>query len=169
MRNDILKAVALIADDPSADEREIVERLVAQGYDALRAELLVAFAPLGLGRAVITRLAADPPVRLSATAQIRDFTNDRWLEVRLDDVPEFVAARELGEETFLTGIIPREQFQAAAGLSVELNLVNDALSAGESIGGAKASPPILLRLADAPGFEDWYQRVRPKKRRRWPW
>jgi hypothetical protein len=98
-------------------------------------------------------------------ALVRDFTNDRTLKVRLDDVPEFVTARELGEETFLTGIIPRAQFKAAVRLSVELNLVNDVLNAGVSISGAKAAPPILLRLAEAPGFDEWYQRVSPKRRR----
>ena len=165
MRDDILNVVALYADAPSAHEHEIVERLVASGYDHLRAELLVAFVPLGLGRAVISRMPADPPVALSTTAQIRDFARDRWLEVELDDVAEFVAARELGEETFLTGIVPREHFGAAAGFSVELNLVSEALDAGKEIGGAIAAPPILLRLAEAPGFDDWYQRVKPKKRK----
>ena len=165
MRDDILKAVDLFAAAPTAREQEIVERLTEKGYDALRAELLVAFVPLGLGRAVISRLPAAPPVALSAAAQIRDFARQRTLEVELDDVPEFVAARELGEETFLTGVVTREHFQAAAGFSAELNLVSEALNAGADIGGATVAPPVLLRLAEAPGFDDWYQGVKPKKRK----
>ena len=63
---------------------------------------------------------------------------------------------ELGEETFVTGIIPREQFIASC-QSVEINLINQALDEGAKLGGAVFSPSILLRLADTPGFEEWYE------------
>lgn len=42
-------------------------------------------------------------------------------------VPEFVEAERLGDETFTTGIIPREDFRKVAPLSVELNLINKVL------------------------------------------
>jgi hypothetical protein len=87
------------------------------------------------------------------------------MEVVLADVPEFTAALQLGEEAFITGIIPREQFRASCN-SVELNLVSEALNAGKEIGGARITPSILLRLAEAPGFSEWYQGVR-RSNRRW--
>ena len=161
IRDDVLKTAFLMADS-SATENEIVERLVERGYDILRAELLMVVVPLGLARALIARLDVDPPVQLSDTAVIMDFANDRMLTVKLADIPEFVMALYLGEETFQTGIIPREQFGVAIGSSVELILINNALAAGTSISGAEMDPPHLLRLAETPGFEGWYQAINSK-------
>lgn len=162
MRDDVLTTLALISDNPSADEGTIVELLVAQGYDRLRAEVLIAFVPLGLARALIARIPADPPIHLSQTAQIQNLASGPTKEVRLAEIPEFQISHELGEEAFTTGIVPREQFDAASRLSVELNLINDALRAKANLGGAKMAAPILLRLAEAPGFEEWYQKLRAK-------
>ena len=72
-------------------------------------------------------------------------------------VPEFVEAERLGEETFTTGIIPREDFSKVAQISVELNLVNKTLFAG--LTPAIIEPPVLFRLGDVAGFEDWYSRI----------
>ena len=149
VRDDVLTTAALIADDPSADEHTLVERLVSRGYDILQAELLVVFVPLGLARAVIARLPADPPLKLPDTARIRDFARNRMLRVRLADVPEFVTAQQIGEEAFHTGVIPREQFRAASSISVELNCVSKALNEGLSIAGISGgvmSPPVMGAL-----------------------
>lgn len=159
IRDDVLTTAALIAEDPSADEQEIVWRLVARGYDRLRAELLISLVPLGLARAVIARLPAYPPIQLSDTALIRDHASNRTLEVSLAQIPEFEIARQLGEETFASGVMPREQFTAATGRSVELNLLNQALTAGADVGAAKIASPILIRLAEVPEFEDWYREL----------
>jgi hypothetical protein len=167
--NDVLVAAACIAENSASDEQTIVECLVAQGYEVLRAELLVVFVPLGLARAVIARLEANPPVQLPDTLWVRDFAHNRTLEIALVDVPEFVMACDLGEDTFLTGVIPREQFKEASGYSVELHLVSDILSAGKSLGGCKIFPSMLLRLGEAPGFEEWYQAIKPKVWKRFLW
>jgi hypothetical protein len=161
MRNDVLTTARIIGDFPLASEQSIVERLVAQGYKALQAELLVTFVPLGLGRAVIARLPVDAPIRVPETALISDSNSNR-LVVTLADVPEFATARVLGEETFQTGIIPRERFKAATAFSLELNLITKVLNAGASVSGEIASP-ILLRLAESPGFEEWYQALNSKR------
>lgn len=123
----------------------------------------MAFVPLGLARSVITRLAADAPVRLSETAVISDAVNNRRLTVRLAAVPEFEIARQLGEEIFRAGIIPREQFGEMISSSVELILINNALNEGKSIGGAEMAPPHLLRLAETEGFEEWYRAIKLKE------
>jgi hypothetical protein len=162
IHEDVLITAGLFGENPSAHENTLVEFLVAQGYNPMRAEVLVAFVPLGLARPVIARLEANPPIDLPDIAFVDDHSRRRKLEVRLTDVPEFVAACELGEETFQTGIIPREQFKAASGFSVELHLISDLLSAGSEIGGATISPPIFLRLADTEGFNKWYHGVKPK-------
>jgi hypothetical protein len=145
-----------MAESIAVGEHAVVENLIAQGYSSLRAEVLLVFVPLGLARALIPRLAIDPPMVLPDTALIQESPQGRQFEVRLADVPEFVTALELGEESFVTGIIPREQFSASCN-SVELILINQALDKGAKLGGAVFSPSILLRLADAPGFEEWYE------------
>jgi hypothetical protein len=155
LREDVLTTTAIMEEVISSGEYVVVERLVAQGYSELQAELLLAFVPLGLGRAVIARLPTDPPLILPDTALIRDFDKGQDLEVPLSNVPEFMTALGLGEEAFLTGIIPRGQLSASCH-SVELNLVSEALDGGHEIGGARILPPILLRLAGVPGFGDWY-------------
>ncbi len=168
-RDDVLLTIELIADTYSSDEpgaeQMVVERLIDQSYDALQAELLIAFVPLGLARPVIKRIKADPPVIFSKTALIRDFVGDRWLEVRIADVPEFVIANELSEETFQTGIIPREILSRICGVSVEMNCINQALYAGDDIAGGTLGPPVLMRLAEVPGFEAWYEPITYSNRR----
>jgi hypothetical protein len=162
LHEDVQITAALIGENPSAHENTLVELLVAQGYDPLRAELLVVFVPLGLARPVIARLEANPPIDLPDIAFVEDYARNRKLEVRLTDVPEFTATCELGEQHYQTGIIPREHFSAAAGFSVELHLTSDILSTGRDIGGTKIFPSVLLRLGDTPGFEEWYRGVKPK-------
>ncbi len=142
-----------MAESIAAGEHAVVENLIARGFSRLRAEVLLVFVPLGLGRALISRLPD--------TALIQEAPQGRQFEVRLADVPEFVAALELGEESFVTGIIPREQFRASCN-SVELNLINEALNKGVNLGGTRFSSSILLCLAEAPGFEEWYHSLARK-------
>jgi hypothetical protein len=145
-----------MAESIAAGDNAVVENLIARGYSSLRAEILVVFVPLGLGRALISRLSVDAPMVLPETALVQEAPQGRQFEVQLADVPEFVTALELGEETFVTGIIPRAQFSASC-QSVEVSLINQALDEGAKLDGAVFSPSILLRLADAPGFEEWYE------------
>ena len=159
--SEVMTAILLMADDPSAEDGAIAGQLAAHGFDVLRAELLVAFVPLGVGRAVIARLPADPPISWSERALIQD--SDRVLEIILTDVPEFVAARELGEKAFQTEGISQTHFRAAGGRSAELAVIDEALKAGDSLDGGDLAPPILLRLADAPGFKAWYRGIKSKK------
>ena len=82
-----LQPLGSYGDSAPASEQSIVEQLVAEGYNVLQSELLVAFVPLGLGRAAIARLP---------------------------------------------------------------------------VGAAALAPPQLLRLAAAPGFEEWYQALKSR-------
>jgi hypothetical protein len=160
-RDSVLEAVAVIAARPTAEEHEAAQELVRRGFSELAAEVLITFVPLGLGRALITRLPADPPMTLAETALVRSGVREQDLEIRLAEVPQYVAARQLGEEAFHTGFISREEFEAASGWSSELNAVNNALASGRPLGGSRISPPVLLRLAEVPGFEEWYRSLRP--------
>ena len=40
-----------------------------------------------------------------------------------------------------------------------MKLINQALDAGRELGNSTFASPFIVRLADAPGFEDWYQTV----------
>jgi hypothetical protein len=157
VHEDIFTTVAAFQATSATTDQEIVDELIARGYDRLRAELLTVFVPLGLARAVIARLHSNPPVRLPETAIVLD--GNRELVVELAAVPEFQTARHIGEETFANGVIPRELFSALVGFSVELKLINQMLDAGKELGGSTFSSPVLMRLADAPGFAHWYETI----------
>ena len=158
MRDHVLTTVRLIATNPKATEAELVAGLCSIGYKALEAELLVVFVPLGLARAVIRRLPTSEPVELSDHAIV--LQDEQELIIPLMLVPEFVEAERLGEETFLIGTIPTEHFTEVAQISVELNLVNKMLFAGKIPG--YIAPPFLLRLAETPGFNDWYSGIKAR-------
>lgn len=155
LHEDVFTTIAVFEAMKATTDQEIVDELIARGYDRLRAELLAVFVPLGLARAVIARLPSSPALRLSETAIVLD--DGRQLTVQLASVPEFQTARQIGEETFANGVIPRELFSSVVAFSVELKLVNQLFDAGEELGGSTFASPVLIRLADAPGFEHWYE------------
>ena len=72
-------------------------------------------------------------------------------------VAEFVEALRMAEETFTSGEISKEVFSQVATLSIELNIINQALHAGTTL--REISPPVLSRLGEVPGFEDWYRHL----------
>jgi hypothetical protein len=159
LHEDIFTTVAAFGATRATTDEAIVNELIARGYDPLRAELLAVFVPLGLARAVIARLSADPPIRLPENALVCDFNGNQQLPLKLAAVPEFETARHIGEETFSNGNIPRELLSWVVGFSVELKLINRILDAGKELGSATIAAPVLTRLADAPGFKDWYQTI----------
>lgn len=144
-----------MAANHNRSEGDIVEELMTCGATELQAELWLAFIPLGLGRALISRLSPGAPILCADSAHIRDCEMNRDYEVQLSEVEEFVVAARLGEETFMTGIIPREQFTLVVRLSAEVNAANSALNAGKPVAGSRIYPPVLLRLAGTDGFENW--------------
>ena len=156
VRDHVLMTARFIAANPEATEAELVDGLCGIGYQELEAELLVALVPLGMARAVIRRLPQPEPVELSDHAIV--LKDGRELILRLIQVPEFVEAERLGEETFTTGIIQGEDFAIIGTLSVELNLVNKMLFAGTT--PDIISSPVLIRLGDAEGFEGWYEQIK---------
>ena len=155
VHEDVFATVAAFQKTNATTDQEIVDELVAQGYDPLRAELLAVFVPLGLARALIARISSL--VHLPETAVVLD--GDRRLTVQLGSVTEFQTACHIGEETLSKGVIPRELFSSVVAFSVELNLINQALHAGKELGGLTFASPVLIRLADVPGFEGWYRTV----------
>jgi len=100
VHEDVFTTVAAFEATNASDEQELVDELVARGYDRLRAELLAVFVPLGLARAVIARLSANPPLRLPETAIVLD--GDRRLIVHLASVPEFQARITLARRLLRT-------------------------------------------------------------------
>jgi hypothetical protein len=157
VHEDVFTTVAAFQATNATTDQEIVDELVSRGYDRLRAELLAVFVPMGLARAVIARLPSRPPIHLPEKAIVLD--GDRQLIVQLSSVPEFQTARHIGEETFANGVIPKELFSSVVGFSVELKLINRMLDAGHEPGGGMFAPVHLTRLADAPGFERWYETI----------
>jgi len=157
LTHDVLLTTEAFHRCGSKGEQAVVDHLIERGYSRLRAEILLVFVPLGLARAVIRRLPGGASLKLPKIALIRE-PDGGTRPLLLTSVPEFVAAREIGEANFTTGVIPSEQFGSSCH-SVELNLLNQCLNNDADIEGATISSSILLRLFDAPGFEEWYQNV----------
>src|SRR3954470_21667952 len=127
VRDDVLATVAAMSAEPPAAGHEVVERLIAQGFCPLRAELLETFVSLAFGRALIRRLAVRSPVVLADNAFVwQDGVNHR--EITLSDVPEFTSALAVAEEALTTGMIPWEQFKKCCG-SAEMDCINKTLEA----------------------------------------
>lgn len=159
LHEDVFRTIAAIEATGATTEEEIVDELMTRGYDRLRAEILAVFVPMGLARAVIARLPVGSSIRLPENAVICDFERNRQLQLKLAAVPEFEAARHIGEETFASGVIPRNVFRIVVDLSIELKLINRLLDAGRKLEDSRFAAPHLLRLADAPGFSEWYETI----------
>jgi len=157
LHEDVFKTIAAFEATKATTDQEIIDELMARGYDRLRAELLTVFVPLGMARAVIARLPTKPPLRLPDHVVI--LAGDRQLSVKLASVPEFQTARHVGEETFSYGILSKELFSWIVGFSVELKIINQLLYAGEEPGRATFAPVHLGHVANAPGFERWFEQV----------
>jgi hypothetical protein len=155
LRNHVLTTIRLISSNPDADEPQLVDGLRSMGYSALQAELLIAFVPLGVARPVVRRLSEATPFTWSDHVFV--LKGNQKLTIPLEAVREFVEAVRLGEETFTTGIIPREDLTRAVRLSVEINLISRVLDAGKTVDIISA--PILLRLGEAEGFDEWYSEI----------
>lgn len=162
VRDDVWATIGLMIEDPAADA-VIVSRLIARGYEPLKAELLCALVPLGLARPVIRRIAVESPIRLPRLVCVQHPVNKRMFKVMLNRLSEFEEAQRIGEETFETGLLSSKELEEAASRSVEMTLVNEALNAGARLGNAVMAPPILLRLAEVAGFEEWYRQVQDKR------
>src|SRR5262245_26574771 len=108
-----------MAADAGAHEGIIASRLVERGFARMRAAALAWFVPVGLARAVIKRIPADPPIKFAETVLIKDEATNREFEVNLSEVPEFVTAVEIGEEEYATGFIAREDFKEVSLRSAE--------------------------------------------------
>lgn len=160
-RDDVFVTIGLMVEEPLLSDHDIILRLLSSGFDPLKAEVLCAFVPLGLARPVIRRISR---IRLPKVAVITDQVNNREFKVRLDRVAEFREALQIGEETFETGILSSKELEAATKRSVELILLNKALNAGARIENGRMAPPYLLRLAEAPHFEEWYRQINARKK-----
>ncbi len=148
-------AISMASTPPEEGEEGMVKRLIADGHSRLKAELIVTFLPFAFGRALMARLPGKQP-RMPDSAEIMDPSSGRQYTVRLADVPEFRIAAKLAEEIYITGSLTEEQFLRCSGSS-ELGSISQALNAGSSLGDLVLSPSVMLRLANIPGFDAWYQ------------
>src|SRR6185295_18978369 len=108
LRRRVISAIHVISANSESNDQAIVDSLRLVGYDELDAEVLVAFLPLGLTRAIISRLPDNVSTTLSDHAII--LNENLQLKLSLMVVPEFVEALRLGDEAFTSGEISKEVF-----------------------------------------------------------
>lgn len=160
-KEDVLTAVQVLTEYGAREDEGVVEAMAEVGVTGIRAELLVTLMPLAFGRVLLGRMGFDPPIRFSDMALVHDERGGRTLEFRLTDEPLYLAALELADEAFETGVVPRERYEAVVARSPELAAVSQALDEGDDVSGAVMGPPTLFRLSAAEGFDDWHRRVSP--------
>ena len=153
----VMATVALMVPESGTDEDDFVPRLVAAGCSPLQAELLVLLVPIALGRAVIAgrpRMPATMPEAAAVPAA------DRVYYVRLTAIPEFAVAAAAAAG----GAIPPDQVAEVGAWGCELHAIRAAVEAGQDLTQCQVSAPFLVGLADAPGFEEWFEGFDPQDR-----
>lgn len=129
--------VRLSRERPDADEDELVQALIGEGFSEDEAERALAFVPMAFGRFL---LAPSIPV-FPDTYEIRDPDCDRRARGRLSNEPVYVAAYEYaqahgGDEDVL---------QIGA-WSAEMQTANQLVAGGSEIGDVRFTETILLRV-----------------------
>ena len=82
---------------------------------------------------------------------------DRVCYVRLTAIPEFAAAAA-------GGAIPPDQVAEVGAWGCELHAIRAAVEAGQDLTQCQVSAPLLVGLADAPGFAEWFEGFGPQDR-----
>ena len=125
-----------LADNPHADDGEIVDLLLSWGVPEIQAQLLVGFLPIAFGRQIVSRLGR---ITLSDEFGVID-SDDRLHLAPLRAAPHFEQARLVAER----GELSRDEFRAIALRSSEMNAANRILGDGKTLDGCRMSPPVLL-------------------------
>jgi hypothetical protein len=155
IRDDVLAAITLLSA-PEVDEGEVIAEFIARGSSPFRAELLLAFVPLGVGRVLIARLP-NMPAQMPDTASIPDPDGDTIYKADLASIAEFTEAVAVADAAYQDGNIPRQTLASAALYGSEMKAIWSARQAGKNLSTSRVGPPFLPSLAEVEGFEEWYR------------
>jgi hypothetical protein len=155
IRDQVMATVALMVAEPDAEEDAFLPRLAAAGCSPLQALLLTLLVPLALGRAALARWPGMPATMPEAAGIL---AADRVYYVRLTAIPEFSVAAEMAA----SGAISFDHVAAVGARGSELHAIQAAVEAGQDLTQSQMSAPLLLGLADAPGFVVWIMGFGPQ-------
>lgn len=155
IRDDVLAAITLLSA-PEVDEGEVIAELAARGCSPLRAELLLGFVPLGVGRVLIARLP-NMPAQMPDTASIPAPDGDTIYKADLAGIAEFTEAMAVAAAAYSDGSIPRQTLASVALYGAEMKAIWSARQAGKNLATSRVGPPFFPSLAEVEGFWEWYR------------
>ena len=156
-RDRLLAAVRVFGERP-ADNEALSDALIAAGFGNLESEMLAVFLPLAFGRVALEGIGRIDFVE-TVSAKTR---RGQWIQIRLREVPTYVAALALARENYRTGTgtLAEGQFAAVAGWSPEVHAISDALYQGLSIDGAASATALSsLSAEDLGGYGNVWSRL----------
>jgi hypothetical protein len=106
-RSELIRAAQILAAHCDSEEAEVVQRLIAQGFEPGPAHRIVAFVPSAFARPLLEDLGVPDFVdRVSVpTRDGGDF------DILLSHQPEYVAALDLAREHRKSGVMPHEVYK----------------------------------------------------------
>ena len=142
----VMDAVHVISEKDSINDDEVVFHLQNLGYTKVEAEKLNVFVPSAFSWPVLKKLgvASFPSIFIAID---KDGTEVKF---PIANYHYFTAALTLAYEIFQYGWtkeIPRSTYEAIAGRSAEMDIVNTVYNKGGSVEGATLNPLKLLRLS----------------------
>jgi hypothetical protein len=156
LRNDVLRAIDIMALHDDSDDAQLVRVLAEAGFSKLDAEQLVSFVPLAFSRPVLERMGVtDIPESFSVMTR-----TGRWVEMPLSDQPVYVLAASIIGDPHMMAVMSNKTFKRLVKRCPMVNAADGLLNAGQDFSEA-AMPVALSNLsAEEIGYLPWWHRLR---------
>lgn len=130
-RSRLLIAIYAMAKSSGAEDEQL-RALRDLGFDEGEAHRLVSFVPVAMSRPILEQLGVT---NFSDVASV-PIGNEKWLDVRLGDQPEYTAALAVARDHMANGMLLHDAFTAIVFGSADVAAVSEALNSGADIKGA---------------------------------
>lgn len=153
VRRFIRIAIRHVFDSPD----DLIQALTQDGLPPLDAECLLAFVPIAFAHALFDGFG----VGFQPGFEIRNPDSGASAHGLLQDQPIFVAAHELGAQMVKGDESACKIAMQIAGLSAELNVINQLVGKGGSMTDIVLTEPVMLRLPVEylTGKKSWWRRL----------
>jgi hypothetical protein len=156
LRNDVLRAIDIMAPHYDCDDAQLVRVLAEAGFSKLDAEQLVTFVPLAFSRPVLERMGVtDLPESFSVMTRA-----GRWVQMSLAEQPVYVLAASIIGDSDTMAAMSNATFKHLVKRCPMANAADGLLNAGQDFSEA-AMPVALSNLtAEDLGYLPWWRRLR---------
>ena len=152
-RAKFIKGIEGLVEEINSDHA--IARLEEMGFSKTESEVFRNAVPEAFAVPVLEDLGVSS---IDDTASARNVLN-KWVSVKLADIPIFVQALELAREHRAVGVISQEAFVTIARSSALVDTANKALNDGTSLDGASVSICFIGARATQLVGAPWYKRL----------